>query len=101
MALSDEARVVILGGGLTGISTAVHLKSPWVLFEKEDRLGGHARTDVSNGFHFDKTGHWLHLRDPYTKQLIAELLGDQMTPIERKARIFSNGALTRFPFQAN
>src|SRR5262245_674943 len=41
----SDARVVILGGGLTGISTAYHLKRPWLLFERDDRLGGHARTD--------------------------------------------------------
>ena len=69
-----DARVVILGGGLTGISTAFHLRRPWLLVEKEARLGGHARTDETRGFHFDKTGHWLHLRDPYMKQLVAELL---------------------------
>jgi protoporphyrinogen oxidase len=93
--------VVILGGGLTGISAAVHLTRPWVLLEKNSRLGGHARTDQRDGYHFDKTGHWLHLRDPYTKQLISDLLGDKMVRVDRKARIFSNGALTRFPFQAN
>jgi protoporphyrinogen oxidase len=96
-----DARVVILGGGLTGISTAYHLKRPWLLLEKEERLGGHARTDETRGFFFDKTGHWLHLRDPYTKQLVQELLPDQMIPVERKARIFSHGVLTRFPFQGN
>src|SRR5205823_844029 len=100
-AAHPDARVVILGGGLTGISAAYHLTRPWLLLEKEERLGGHARTDVTRGFHFDKTGHWLHLRDPYTKALIAELLPGQMVPVERKARIFSNGVLTRFPFQAN
>jgi protoporphyrinogen oxidase len=97
----SDARVVILGGGLTGISTAYHLRRPWLLLEKEPRLGGHARTDETQGFHFDKTGHWLHLRDPYTKGLVQELLPDQMVPVERKARIFSHGVLTRFPFQAN
>jgi protoporphyrinogen oxidase len=98
---NGEAQVVILGGGLTGISTAYHLKRPWILLDKADRLGGHARTDVTRGFHFDKTGHWLHLRDPYTKQLIAELLPGKMVTVQRKARVFSHGALTRFPFQAN
>lgn len=99
--MTGAPEVVILGGGLTGISAAVHLRRRWVLLEKNDRLGGHARTDQRDGYCFDKTGHWLHLRDPYTKQLIQELVGDQMVRIERKARIFSNGALTRFPFQAN
>ena len=96
-----QSPVVILGGGLTGISTAVHLRSPWVLFEREARLGGHARTDEHDGFKFDKTGHWLHLRDAGVKQLVSEILPDQMTPIARRAKIFSHGVLTRFPFQAN
>ncbi len=99
--LHPDARVVILGGGLTGISAAYHLQRPWLLLEKESRLGGHAKTDQIRGFFFDKTGHWLHLRDPYVKQLIDELLPGQMVRVERKARIFSHGVLTRFPFQAN
>src|SRR5947207_1269104 len=95
------APVVILGGGLTGISTAVHLQAPWLLFERDARLGGHARTDERDGFRFDKTGHWLHLRDPAIKQLVDELLPGQMVPIARRARIFSHGVLTRYPYQAN
>ena len=69
-----DARVVILGGGLTGISPPTTSARPWLLLEKEARLGGHARTDETRGFHFDKTGHWLHLRDPYTKELVARAL---------------------------
>ena len=95
--------VVILGGGLTGISTAVHLQAgvPWLLFEREDRLGGHARTDERDGYRFDKTGHWLHLRDAGVKQMVDELLPGQMVRIARRARIFSHGVLTRYPYQAN
>lgn len=93
--------VVVLGGGLTGISAARHLGTGWVLFDKEARLGGHARTDERDGFHFDKTGHWLHLRDPYTQNLVRDLLPGGMVPVERRAKIFSSGVLTRYPFQAN
>jgi protoporphyrinogen oxidase len=96
-----EDPVVILGGGLTGISTAAHLRAPWLLFERDDRLGGHARTDERDGYRFDKTGHWLHLRDPAVKKLVDELLPGQMVPIARRARIFSHGVLTRYPYQAN
>jgi protoporphyrinogen oxidase len=100
--VADEIqKVVILGGGLTGISAAVHLRAPWVMFEKDARLGGHARTDERDGYRFDKTGHWLHLRDPAVKQLVADLLPGQMEAVTRKARIFSHGVLTRYPFQAN
>ena len=67
---------------MTGISTAMHLQAgvPWLLFEREDRLGGHARTDERDGYRFDKTGHWLHLRDAGVKQMVDELLPGQMVP---------------------
>jgi protoporphyrinogen oxidase len=93
--------VVILGGGLTGISTALHLKRPWVLFEREPGLGGLAVTREKNGYHFDRTGHWLHLRDQGMKDLVAQVLPGQMAQVERKARIFSQGVTTLYPFQAN
>jgi protoporphyrinogen oxidase len=94
-------RVVILGGGLTGISTALHLRRGYVLLEREDRLGGHARTEEKRGFHFDRTGHWLHLRDPGVKKLMARLMPDGFTTVQRVARVFSQGVLTRYPYQAN
>ncbi len=93
--------VVILGGGLTGISAALHLRQPWVLFERERNLGGLAVTREREGYRFDRTGHWLHLRDAGMKKLVAEVLPDKMVQVERKARIFSHGATTLYPFQAN
>jgi protoporphyrinogen oxidase len=100
--MAEEPRkVVILGGGLTGISTALHLRRPWVLFEREAKLGGLAVSEERDGFHFDLTGHWLHLRDPVIKRLVAQVLPVEMASVERRARIFSHGATTLFPFQAN
>ena len=94
-------KVVILGGGLTGISAAIHMRQPWVLFEREAQLGGLAVTRERDGHFFDRTGHWLHLRDPGMKQLVGETLPGQMVEVERRARIFSYGATTLYPFQAN
>lgn len=94
-------KVAILGGGLTGISAAIHLRQPWVLFEREAKLGGLAVTEKRDGYHFDVTGHWLHLRDPGIQQLVADVLPGQMVSVDRKARIFSHGVTTLYPFQAN
>jgi len=94
----------IVGGGLTGISTAIHLDAlrlPYQLVERSDALGGLARTEERDGFFFDVTGHWLHLRDEGIKRLVLELLGDDLVLVQRIARIFSNGVLTRYPFQGN
>jgi protoporphyrinogen oxidase len=97
----DLRKVIILGGGLTGIAAALHLRLPWVLFERERNLGGLAITRERDGYRFDRTGHWLHLRDPGMKKLVDETLPDQMVQVERKARVFSHGATTLYPFQAN
>jgi protoporphyrinogen oxidase len=92
---------VILGGGLTGISAAIHLNKPWLLFEREAALGGLAVTREKQGYFFDRTGHWMHLRNQGMKDLVAQVLPGQMVEVERRARIFSHGVTTLYPFQAN
>jgi protoporphyrinogen oxidase len=95
--------VLILGGGLAGLSTAVFLQRPWLLVEREARVGGKTRTDVLHGgFHFDATGHWLHLRDREMTALVTEKwLPDALVSISRRAAVFSRGVYTRFPYQVN
>jgi protoporphyrinogen oxidase len=94
--------IVILGGGLAGLSAALHLRdASHVVLEAEAEAGGLCRTREVGGFSFDRTGHLLHLRDPRAIALVDELLPGQLTSIERRAFIRTRGATLRFPFQAN
>lgn len=97
--------IVILGGGLTGLSCARHLAAAGIaapVLEKEDRPGGLAVSDRVEGFLFDHAGHLLHLRTDYGKALVARLFPEgPFREIERSARIFSKGVFTEYPFQAN
>lgn len=97
--------VLILGGGLAGLSTAYHLGRLGVrsrlVAEAEAAPGGTAGSVAKDGFLFDHTGHLLHLHDPYGTKLILELLGDNVAVLERRAWIRSHGVDTRYPFQAN
>lgn len=97
--------VLILGGGLAGLSTAHHLGRLGVasrlVVEAEAAPGGTAGSRRVGGFTFDFTGHLLHLHDAYGKELILDLLRGNAAEHERRAAIFSAGALTRYPFQAN
>jgi len=101
--MTEGLPVIIVGGGLTGISTALHLRGPrpYLLLERDGALGGLARTEQVYGYSFDHTGHWLHLRDPYIKELVTGLIGDQLVSVDRVARIHSHGRRTLYPFQAN
>lgn len=94
----------ILGAGLTGMSAAYHLGEAGAevrLFEQRSYAGGHVVTREEQGYRFDVTGHFLHLRDPKTKELALSWIDDEVLTVERQSRVFSNGVYTRYPFQAN
>ena len=97
--------VLILGGGLAGLSTAYHLGEPGavsrLVVEAKDRVGGTAGSETHGGFTFDYTGHLLHLHDAYGRALILDLLKGNLAEHQRRAWIYSHGVHTRYPFQAN
>jgi protoporphyrinogen oxidase len=97
----DDKPVVIVGGGLCGIASALHLRSPYLLLERAPALGGLARTEERDGFFFDVTGHWLHLRDQGVRELVRGALGDELASVRRKAKVYVGGRFVRYPFQAS
>jgi protoporphyrinogen oxidase len=97
----SHVRTLILGGGMSGLSCAYHLRNDYLLIEKSDEPGGLSRSVKQDGFVFDHTGHLLHLRNPYTLKLIPELLGDNLALSRRRAWIYSHDTYTRYPYQAN
>lgn len=94
-------KTVILGAGLSGLSTAFHLKRDYELFERAARPGGLVVTEEREGFHFDVTGHWLHMRDPKIRSWIEGLLAERLVHVVRDSRIWSKGVYTSYPFQTN
>ncbi|MBU1853282.1 MAG: FAD-dependent oxidoreductase [Candidatus Omnitrophica bacterium] len=94
-------KIVILGAGLAGLSTAYHLKRGYALFEKDAEPGGMARSINQDGYIFDYDGHLLYFKDEYTFSLVRQLLGENLAPHKRNSWIYSKGSFTRYPFQAN
>ena len=91
----------ILGAGLAGLSTAYHLGRGCPLFEKEDEVGGMARSICRDGYTFDYDGHLLHFRNEYAFSLVRKILDGNLAPHKRNSWIYSKGSYTRYPFQAN
>lgn len=94
---------LIIGGGLAGLSAGLALegKRPYLIAERECRPGGLAATVKKGGFHFDYSGHLLHLRWPRTTRLILDALKGNCSRIKRDARIYASKSWTPYPFQAN
>ena len=102
----DTAANLILGAGLTGLSTALHAaragSAPVTVLERGDAVGGKARSRRRDGYTFDITGHWLHLRDERVRALASELFGPgDLVEIERVTGIYTHGVMLPYPFQAN
>jgi protoporphyrinogen oxidase len=100
------AKIVILGAGLSGLSTSFHLERNGVLdyklFEKSSTPGGLCRSVHQDGFTFDYTGHLLHVSDPYFKDFLTNIIGlHNFNLIERRSFVYSHDTYTAYPFQTN
>jgi protoporphyrinogen oxidase len=96
-----KSDVLVVGAGVAGLSAALHLGERYRLVEREARPGGLCRTDAREGFLFDATGHWLHIRDPEIRRLAEALLPGGWRTVERRAAIRSHSVFTPYPYQVN
>ena len=100
------ANIVIIGAGLTGISTAYYLEQAgfydYELYEKEKEIGGLCRSIRSDGFTFDYTGHLLHISDPVFHEFIEKTITfDHLNHLERRSGIYNHDIITEYPYQTN
>jgi len=99
-----KKRIIILGAGLAGLSTAWHLKRRGIessVLEKEKTVGGLCRSKQVKGFVFDYDGHLLHFRNNYTLGLVKKLLKGNLVQHRRSAWINNFGIFSQYPFQEN
>lgn len=98
-----ETDIAILGGGLSGLSTAYFLKKnrhkDYLVFEKEKETGGLCRSKNINGFIFDYDGHLLHFRNKNIQNLIKGLLADNLIHHHRNSWVKADGYEIPYPFQ--
>jgi oxygen-dependent protoporphyrinogen oxidase len=101
----SEPRVVIVGGGISGLATAHYLhrrlgnQVRLTLVEGSSRLGGKISTEQLGGHLVDVGPDALMVRAPVAAALIEDLgLSDfVVAPAGSGARIWSRGALRRLP----
>jgi protoporphyrinogen oxidase len=100
------AHVIILGAGLTGLSTAYHLEAlgfvDYELFEKEATVGGLCRSVHIDGYTFDYTGHLLHINNEYIRTLINRITNqNHWNTIQRRSAIYTHDTFVHYPIQTN
>lgn len=101
-----EKRILILGGGPTGLGAAYRLDQlgykNWTLCEAHDYFGGHSSTHIDEkGFLWDEGGHVLFSHFPEYDQFVEKALGKEKYTHERECWIQLEDALVPYPFQNN
>jgi protoporphyrinogen oxidase len=103
--MSRRVQTLIVGAGLTGLSTAIHLDAAglgdYLVVESEDRPGGWAKTDWTGAYGVDRGVHVLYFRNPAMQRWVAELLNEQWVAHSKHCLVDRDGIRTPFPFHAN
>ena len=94
--------VVIIGAGPAGLTAAYELAKkdvPLLVLEKNDRVGGLARTETYKGFRFDIGGHRFFTKVPLINDLWHEILSEDFLIRPRLSRIQYDGHLFNYPLK--
>ncbi|MEQ8241284.1 MAG: FAD-dependent oxidoreductase [Cyclobacteriaceae bacterium] len=95
-------KIIILGAGLSGISTSFHLghKNCHIL-EKNSYPGGHIHSEKINGFTWDEGPHVSFTKSDYVKNLFAENVGRALLEYPVKTGNYFKGTWIPHPAQSN
>jgi len=103
--VEQPLHTVVLGAGISGLSAAYALEqiSPHrcSLYEQASTVGGLCRTQKVDGFQFDIVSHVLHFRSEETKNLVENVVGEELVRQERSAWIYFQQTYVPYPFQTH
>ena len=99
-----HTKILILGGGLTGLSIAYHLEkfgqTDYLVAERESAPGGLCGSIQKNGFTFDYAGHLLHMHTPLREKTGKKIIENQPAPPKTKGIDLYKQITSSFPFSS-
>lgn len=97
-----DNQILILGGGLTGLSAGYLLTKAGLdvsVFEHDSTVGGVSKTIEHNGFRFDLGGHRFFTKDARINDFVKDLMGSELIMVPRTSKIFLRGKYFDYPLK--
>ena len=94
--------IVILGGGLSGLSAGYVLSNAGFtvkVYERDSVVGGLSKTIVKNGFRFDLGGHRFFTQDQRIDAFVRHLMGDELLAVQRSSKIYLRDRYFDYPLR--
>ncbi|MEZ5318593.1 MAG: FAD-dependent oxidoreductase [Vicinamibacterales bacterium] len=101
---TTPSSLAIVGAGVAGLTIAHQLSRrgrPVTVLERDDVVGGLARTFHYGPFHFDVGPHRFHTDNPRVEAFIREVLGGQAIEIRRTSGARMFGRFHDWPLRAS
>jgi protoporphyrinogen oxidase len=96
------SRTLILGAGLTGLSTSYHLDHhDTLVIEKDTSPFGHAKSFKTGGFHWDEGPHVSFTRSPYVRQLLESTVDGTIREYPVRVGNYFHGSWVDHPIQTS
>lgn len=99
---AHDERIAIVGAGPAGLAAAWELvkagRAPTVI-DRNDRVGGLARTIWRDGYGFDLGPHRFFTKNAEVLDLWREFLGDDLLEVDRLTRIYYKGKFFSYPLK--
>lgn len=98
--MSADDRTVIVGGGVAGLTLAWRLAKAGrrvVVLERDDVIGGLAKSYRYDGYLFDVGPHRFYTEEAEVTAFIAEILGSDKLLIPRRSALFLAGRFIEWP----
>ncbi|MCD6386511.1 NAD(P)-binding protein [Candidatus Sumerlaeota bacterium] len=100
----QRKRIALLGAGIAGLATAYRVaqsnnEHEIIIFEKESRPGGLARSVTIAGIPSDYGPHRINTELGEIKTFLREFLGSGMFTVKRRSQMFLNGRFIEYPIK--
>ena len=98
----QETNVVVIGAGPAGLTAAYQLTKRGIsttVLEKDQIVGGIARTESYNGYHFDMGGHRFFTKSHPVNQMWQDVLAEDFLRRPRMSRIYYKKKFFNYPLK--